>query len=171
MRLPTTYLFTVLLLVGCSKDNSLEPPETALRSGTVTVDTRQLPDGFSFSKGDTVSAPFQGATWPDFEFYIATTNSPKPVGVSLAGKLPDGSYRPTFRLKESFSRLDSARKYFQSIAGITDTGFTPAAYHLSPYQVYSVSTNSGACATILILQNGPNIDTSYATLSFDWIGR
>ena len=163
-------LLIVIVFSGCKKDNPSEPPISTIKSGEVTVDTRGISTGFSFSRGDTISAPNVQNLWPDFEFFFETgPDGPQIIGVSLAGTQPDHSNRPTFHFKKSLSTLDSANIYFQNITEVTDSTFDPITFHLTQYQVYTVKTIDGKFAKILIRNNNLSPDSSYVTFSFGWV--
>jgi hypothetical protein len=167
MKSVLTILLLFIVSSGCKRDNPSEPIANTVTSGKVTIDTRRLPTGFSFVHGDTISVPNPENILPDFEFYVKTRNDPRPVGVHFAGSRP--SYQPTFCFKHFFSTLDSAKANFQNLNEVIDTAFTvEILFESIPYQIYTVKTYDGKYAKILITDNGPNIDTSYATCSFDW---
>lgn len=168
MRSILTILFLIVLFSGCKEDKSTEPVVNAVTSGSVAIDTRRLPTGFSFSRGDTISTPNATNILPDFEFYVKTANDPRPLGVHFVGARP--YFKPTFNFKRFFSTLDSANAYFEAIREVTDTAFAVEIFFEStPYQIYTVKTFDEKFAKILITKNGPNADTSYATCSFEWM--
>jgi hypothetical protein len=161
--------FTILYS-GCKTDNPTGLSGTTLKSGNVTFDTRRMSQGFSFSQGDTLSTPNSANIWPDFEFFIETgPDGPMALGVYLAGTYPNHNNRQTFHFKRSFSTLDSANTFFQSLTETTDTTFDPIISQLKAHQVYTIKTIDAKFAKILIRNNNLSNDSSYVTFSFDWV--
>ena len=167
MRSILTILFFIVLFPGCKKDSSTEPVVNTVTSGSAAIDTRRLPTGFSFARGDTLSTPNTANILPDIEFSLKTLHDPRPLGVVFVALRP--YLKPTFNFKHFFSTLDSARAYFQGIKEVEDTAFTyETLFETTPYQIYTVKTFDNKFAKILITKNGPSADTSYAACSFEW---
>lgn len=177
MQYSACLIVCALSMMSCKSDN-VGPSASQSDSGTTTIDSKHR-YVFSFVRGgaEILNPPAQDSL-ADFDAGFVETgpNGPEPIGICFLGYT-----QQMFHLVHSFGTLDSARRFFQAMSTIADTGFVPGTCGFDVQnpgqgaranQVWSIQTRQNKFAKMLILSNmgfNPNTDSAYAEITIDWV--
>ena len=153
------FLLTLTQIVGCKK-------VTEIPSKIVTLDSYAYDGlkGFYFETGTIIRYPNSNNIQPDFSV-LAQIDQTGIVGPFLSN--PD--LIPIFSLTDSFSDKELADKYFDNYTVASATNFDQHALNLQPYQVWTIKTNQGKLAKLLVLDTQKGLITDpFAKVTFRW---
>jgi hypothetical protein len=130
---------------SCNKDGPEE--------GTVAIyvsNDLSKPNGFKFSTGEVITYEVESETedFPEMVLTEQISHDGESIGLLLTN--PQG--KAIFSLTASFGNLADAEAYFTGYDYSSDQDFKIIAAGLEPYQLWTVKTNSGRKAKVLILE-------------------
>ena len=160
MRKIILIIFLILtLLAGCKKTN--EAPSKTIMLYSYVFDGLR---GFYFETGTIIRYPVTNNPNPDFSV-LPQIDQTGVIGPFLSN--PD--FTLVFALTNSFSDKESADRYFDNYTTASTTTYDLHALNLKPYQIWTIKTNKGRLAKILVLdtQKGTMADP-WAEVTFRW---
>jgi hypothetical protein len=158
-------IFTSFLLLfqiaGCKESNEVP-------SKIITIDSSidNGYKGFHFETGKTITYPNSDNIKPDFSVLVQIEQTGFIVGPFLSN--PD--LTSIFALTATFTDKEQADDFFDNYTVASATNYDPVALNLEPYQVWTIKTNHGEYAKLLVLDTDKvmDINNPFAEVTFRW---
>ena len=154
-------LLTSTLLIGCEETSEIP-------SKIITIDSSvdKGLKGFYFETGKTIIYPNSNNIKPDFSVLVQIEQTLGIVGPFLSN--PD--LTSIFSLTDSFTEKELADNYFDNYKVVSTTNYDIGALNLKPYQIWTIKTNEGKFAKLLVLdtKKGTDLNNPFAEITFRW---